>query len=83
MARGVRRSPLEKLQEQLNEVQESIKQYESCLITLKEKEKILQEEMELEEFKNLKSLLAEQGIGLDELKEILESNISTVEEQSA
>ena len=32
MARGVRKSPMEKLHKQLNEVQESIRQYESCLL---------------------------------------------------
>lgn len=83
MARGVRKSPMEKLQEQLREVQESIRQYESCLITLKEKEKALQDQIELEEFKSLRSLLSEQGIGLDELKEMLESNVTAVEGQSA
>ena len=41
MIRGVRKSPVEKLQDQLNEVRESIKQYENCLVTLKEKEKTL------------------------------------------
>lgn len=83
MARGVRKSPMEKLQEQLDEVSESIRQYESCLVTLKEKEKALQEQIELEEFKSLRSLLAEQGIGLEELKEMLESNVTAVEGQSA
>ncbi len=50
MARGVRKSPVEKLQDQLNEVRESIKQYENCLVTLKEKEKALNEQIELVEF---------------------------------
>ncbi|MCD7964167.1 MAG: hypothetical protein LUG90_00105 [Clostridiaceae bacterium] len=83
MARGVRKSPMEKLQEQLNEVQESIKQYENCLITLKEKEKELLSQIELEEFKSIRDLLTEQGIGMEELKEMLESNVTAVEEQSA
>ncbi len=83
MARGVRKSPMEKLQEQLTEVQESIRQYESCLVTLKEKEKSLKEEMELEEFKSIKALLTEQGLGIEELKEMLESNVMAVEGQSA
>ena len=42
MARGVRKSPLEKLQGELAEVQNSIAQYENCLETLKEKEKLIQ-----------------------------------------
>lgn len=83
MARGVRKSPVEKLQDQLNEVKESIKQYENCLVTLKEKEKMLNEQMELEEFKEIRGLLTEQGIGMEDLKEMLESNVTAVEEQSA
>ena len=83
MARGVRKSPVEKLQDQLNEVRESIKQYENCLVTLKEKEKTLNEQIELEEFKTIRGLLTEQGIGKKELKEMLESNVTAVEEQSA
>ena len=83
MARGVRKSPVEKLQDQLNEVRESIKQYENCLFTLKEKEKALNEQIELEEFKTIRGLLTEQGIGMEELKEMLESNVTAVEEQSA
>lgn len=83
MARGVRKSPVEKLQDQLNEVQESIRQYENCLVTLKEKEKALNEQIELEEFKAIRGLLTEQGIGMEELKEMLESNVTAVEEQSA
>lgn len=83
MARGVRKSPVEKLQDQLNEVRESIRQYENCLVTLKEKEKALNEQIELEEFKSIRSLLTEQGIGMEELKEMLESNVTAVEEQSA
>ena len=83
MARGVRKSPVEKLQDQLNEVRESIRQYENCLVTLKEKEKTLNEQIELEEFKTIRGLLTEQGSGMEELKEMLESNVTAVEEQSA
>ena len=83
MARGVRKSPVEKLQDQLNEVRESIRQYENCLVTLKEKEKTLNEQIEREEFKTIRGLLTEQGIGMEELKEMLESNVTAVEEQSA
>lgn len=83
MARGVRKSPMEKLQGQLSEVEESIKQYENCLFTLKEKEKELQDQIDLEEFKSVRGLLTEQGIGMEELKEMLESNVIATEEQSA
>ena len=82
MARGVRKSPVEKLQDQLNEVRESIRQYENCLVTLKEKEKTLNEQIELEEFKTIRGLLTEQGIGMEELKEMLESNVTAVKSRA-
>lgn len=41
MARGVRKSPVEKLQGELADVQASIAQYESCLETMREKERYL------------------------------------------
>lgn len=81
MARGVRKSPMEKLQDQLSEVQESIRQYENCLVTLKEKEKTLNEQIELEELKAIHDLMTKQGIGIKELKRILESNVTAVEEE--
>ena len=51
MARGVRKSPVEKMQGELADVQASIAQYESCLETMREKEKALMEHIQLEEFK--------------------------------
>ena len=48
MARRARKTPLEKYQEELNEVQESIQQYENCLETLQEREKELQEQIMME-----------------------------------
>ena len=71
MARGVRKSPLEKLQGELAEVQNSIAQYENCLETLKEKENLIQNQIELEEFKEFKSMLNEQGMTMDDIKELV------------
>lgn len=71
MARGVRKTPLEKLQTELEEVQATITQYESCLGTMREKEKTIQEQIQLEEYKELKSLLDEQGMTLDDIKELV------------
>lgn len=71
MARGVRKSPLEKLQGELAEVQNSIAQYENCLETLKEKEKSIQNQIELVEFKEFKSMLNEQGMTMDDIKELV------------
>ena len=53
MARGVRKTPLEKLNEELGQVEEAIKQYPDCMETLKEKERQLRDQIELEQFKTV------------------------------
>lgn len=73
MARGVRKTPLEKLQAELAEVQATINQYESCLETMRGKEKSIQSQIELEEFKEFKSMLDDQGMTLDDIKELVSS----------
>lgn len=71
MARGVRKSPVEKLQGELVDVQASIAQYESCLETMREKEKVLMEHIQLEEFKVVNEMLKERDMTMDDLKEML------------
>ena len=71
MARGVRKSPVEKLQGELADVQASIAQYESCLETMREKEKVLMEHIQLEEFKVVSDMLKERDMTMDDLKEML------------
>ena len=73
MARGVRKTPLEKLQAELLEVQANIVQYENSLKTMKEKEKSIQEQIELEEFKEFNSMLGDQGMTMDDIKELVSS----------
>ena len=73
MARGVRKTPLEKLQAELLEVQANIVQYENSLKTMKAKEKSIQEQIELEEFKEFKSMLGDQGMTMDDIKELVSS----------
>ena len=70
-ARGVRKSPVEKLQGELADVQASIAQYESCLETMREKEKVLMEHIQLEEFKVVSDMLKERDMTMDDLKEML------------
>ncbi|MDF2887271.1 MAG: hypothetical protein K0R23_1656 [Lacrimispora sp.] len=57
MARGVRKSSLEKLQKELAEVQESIQQHKNSITELIEKEKEIQEKISLEQFKEVSSIL--------------------------
>jgi len=71
MPRGVRKSPIEKLREELKSTQDSIEQYKTGIKTLQEKEKQIQEEMKLEEFKEVSTILEEQNMSLTELKELL------------
>jgi tRNA(Ser,Leu) C12 N-acetylase TAN1 len=73
MPRGVRRTPIEKLQEELKEVQETIQQYRGSLAALFEKEKDIQERIKLEEFKEVSTILDEQDMSIMDLKELLNS----------
>lgn len=71
MARGVRKSPIEKMQGELNEVQAAITQYEECLETLREKARALETQIQLEEFKVVNEMLKERDMTMDDLKEML------------
>jgi hypothetical protein len=71
MPRGVRKSPLVKLRDELKETQDSIEQYKTAIKTLQEKEKQIQDEIKLEEFKEVSTILEEQNMSLSELKELL------------
>lgn len=84
MARGVRKTSLEKLQEELTSTKEAIGQYESCLKTLREKERMLGEQIEVEELKSLSGIMKEQNLSVDDLKDIIEQYHGNMEqEQSA
>ncbi len=78
MARRARRTPLEKCQDELNEIQASISQYENCLETLRAKEKELRYQILMEKFKEVNDLLEVQNMSLDDLKDLL-----TAESKSA
>ena len=71
MARGVRKTPIEKLQGELAEVQNSIAQYENCLETMRESEKALEDQIKLEEFKVVNEMLRERDMTMDDLKEMI------------
>lgn len=71
MARGVRKTTLEKLQIELRAVRDSIQQYETSLQTLKEREANIAEQIELEEFKELKILMEDSGLTLDDIKGLI------------
>jgi hypothetical protein len=74
MPRGVRKTPLEKLQQELQEVQETIQQYKNNLVTLGEKEKEIREKIKLEQFKEVSTILDEHEMSIMDLKELLISS---------
>lgn len=71
MARGVRKTIIEKLQNELAETQGSIEQYIRNLEILREKELNLLEQIELEEFKSFKAMMDESGLTLNDVKELI------------
>lgn len=71
MARRAKKSPLEKLEEELSQIQASITQYEECLETMKSKEEELQQQIMMEKFKEVNELLEIQNLSLDDLKHML------------
>ena len=77
MPRGVRKSSLEKLQEELKNTQDSIDQYKASIKTLQEREKQIQEEIKVEQLKDLSSVLEENNISISELKDLIANSDKT------
>ncbi len=77
MPRGVRKSPLEKLQEELKNTQDSIEQYKASIKTLQEREKQIQEEIKVEQLKDLSSVLEENNMSISELKDLIANSDKT------
>lgn len=75
MPRGQRKSLLEKLQIELTETKDSIRQYENCLETLRRREANLEEQVKLEECKEVATILDETGLTIDELKSFLKDKL--------
>lgn len=74
MARGVRKSPVEKLQGELEEVRRAISQYKECLETMKSREQELEDRIQLEEFKQVAEILKEREMSMEDLKEMLQAD---------
>lgn len=72
MARGVRKSPKEKLTEKLNSVEEAIAQYSQCLEQLKNEKKELEAEMEQLEIAELSAMMKEKNLSVNELRNMVE-----------
>lgn len=74
MARGVRKTQLEKLQEELEEVERAIKQYSEAVSRQKDRKKELLEQIKLEQLTELSLLIEENKMSLDEVKAMIEAN---------
>ncbi len=72
MARGVRKSPKEKLEEKLSGVEEAIAQYSNCLEKLKTEKAELEEELERMEIAELTAMLKEKNLSVQELREMVD-----------
>jgi len=77
MPRGVRKSPLEKLQEELKNTQDSIEQYKTAIKTLQEREKQIQEEIKVEQLKDLSTVLEENNMSISDLKDLIANSDKT------
>lgn len=73
MARGVRKTPIEKLNEELVKTQDEMQNHKNAIKTLEGKVKQLQEEIKLEELKELSTVLEDSNISIAELKELIAS----------
>lgn len=71
MPRGVRKSPVERLNEEIKNTQDAIAQYKSAIKTQEDKLKQLKEELQLEELREVSAILEEKNMTVTELKEFL------------
>ncbi len=71
MPRGVRKSPVERLNEEIKNTQDTIAQYKSAIKTQEDKLKQLKEELQLEELREVSTILEEKNMTVAELKEFL------------
>lgn len=74
MPRGVRKSPTEKLKEELIKTKEEIQNYKDTIKSLQDKEKQLESELQMEELKEVSTILEEKNMTVAELKEFLNAS---------
>lgn len=73
MPRGVRKSQLEKLKEELQNTLDAIAQYKAAIKTQEDKLKQLKEDIQTEEMKEVSAILQEKNMSVAELKEFLKA----------
>lgn len=73
MPRGIRKTPVEKFEEELLETEELIKRHSGILSDLKNKKKEIQENIRIEKLNEIYSLIEENKMSLDDVKAMIES----------
>ena len=71
MARGARKSPKEKIQERLTDVNVSIARYSECLEKMKQEKKELEAELEKLDIAELSAMLKERKLSVNEVMEMV------------
>lgn len=71
MARGIRKTPIQKLNEELTKTQEQLQNHKIAVKELQERSKQLQEKIKLEELKELSTILDDSNISIVELKDLI------------
>lgn len=75
MARGVRKTAIEKYQEELTETRDFIKQYTQMISKKKEREKELLESIRIEQLSELSTMLDDHDMTIEDVKNMIaESN---------
>lgn len=73
MARGVRKTPTERLNVELVKTKDEIQSHKNAIKTLEEKCKQLEEELKLEKLKELSTVLEDNNISIAEIKDFIAS----------
>ncbi|WP_313582943.1 hypothetical protein [Lacrimispora sp.] len=71
MARGVRKTPTERLNNELIKTKDEILSHKNAINSLEEKCKQLEEELKLEQLKDLSTVLEEKNMSISELKDLI------------
>lgn len=80
MPRGARKSPKEKLESKLYEVEATMEQYQRAIATLEEQKKELAEELEQLEVKQVLELMKEKNLTTEAMKDLIEDYQAQMEQ---
>lgn len=73
MAKGPRKSAIDKLRQELKKIRENISSHEEKIATLKEKESEIMEQIHNAEMESIREAMEEKGLDVESLKQILDT----------